>query len=78
MKLQMMPQCILWYGELIDTVFGKVGPTEPSLTKKTIGVVAGVVPWNFPLMTVWYGSSIIGCSVIKPAEDTPLTLELLK
>ena len=41
-----------WYGELIDKVFGKVGPTEPSLTslivKEPIGIVAGVVPWNFP------------------------------
>ena len=45
-------------GELIDKVFGKVGPTEPSITslivKEPIGVVAGIVPWNFPLMmAVW-------------------------
>ena len=46
------PMHFQWYGELIDKVFGKVGPTEPSLTslivKEPIGVVAGVVPWNFP------------------------------
>jgi len=70
-----------WYGELIDKVFGKVGPTDPSITslivKEPIGVVAGVVPWNFPLMmAVWKAAPALaaGCSVIiKPAEDTPLT-----
>ena len=35
-----------WYGELIDKVFGKVGPTEPSITslivKEPIGVIAGI------------------------------------
>ena len=70
-----------WYGELIDKVFGKVVPTEPSITslivKEPIGVVAGVVPWNFPLMmAVWKAAPALaaGCSlIIKPAEDTPLT-----
>ena len=27
------PMHFQWYGELIDKVFGKVGPTEPSLNK---------------------------------------------
>jgi acyl-CoA reductase-like NAD-dependent aldehyde dehydrogenase len=75
------PMHFQWYGELIDKVFGKVGPTEPSLTsliiKEPIGVVAGVVPWNFPLMmAVWKMAPALaaGCSVIiKPAEDTSLT-----
>ena len=66
---------------MIDKVFGKVGPTEPSITslivKEPIGVVAGIVPWNFPLMmAVWKMAPALaaGCSVIiKPAEDTPLT-----
>jgi len=75
------PMHFQWYGELIDKVFGKVGATDPSITslviKEPIGVVAGVVPWNFPLMmAVWKAAPALaaGCSVIiKPAEDTPLT-----
>ena len=75
------PMHFQWYGELIDKVFGKVGPTDPSITslivKEPIGVVAGVVPWNFPLMmAVWKAAPALsaGCSlIIKPAEDTPLT-----
>ena len=75
------PMHFQWYGELIDKVFGKVGATDPSITslvvKEPIGVVAGVVPWNFPLMmAVWKVAPALaaGCSIIiKPAEDTPLT-----
>ena len=75
------PMHFQWYGELIDKVFGKVAPTDPSITslivKEPIGVVAGVVPWNFPLMmAVWKAAPALaaGCSlIIKPAEDTPLT-----
>jgi len=75
------PMHFQWYGELIDKVFGKVSSTDPSITsliiKEPIGVVAGVVPWNFPLMmAVWKAAPALaaGCSVIiKPAEDTPLT-----
>ena len=75
------PMHFQWYGELIDKVFGKIGSTDPSTTslivKEPIGVVAGIVPWNFPLMmAVWKMAPALaaGCSIIiKPAEDTPLT-----
>lgn len=46
--------------------------------KEPIGVVAGIVPWNFPLMIgMWKVMPALaaGCSiVIKPSETTPLTL----
>lgn len=46
--------------------------------KQPIGVVAGIVPWNFPLMIgMWKVMPALaaGCSiVIKPSEITPLTL----
>lgn len=46
--------------------------------KEPIGVVAGIVPWNFPLMIgMWKVMPALaaGCSiVIKPSEITPLTL----
>ncbi len=41
-------------------------------------MVAGIVPWNFPLMIgMWkvMPAPAAGCSiVIKPSETTPLTL----
>ncbi|WP_395490926.1 aldehyde dehydrogenase family protein [Cedecea davisae] len=46
--------------------------------KEPIGVVAGIVPWNFPLLIgMWKVMPALaaGCSiVVKPSETTPLTL----
>jgi phenylacetaldehyde dehydrogenase len=46
--------------------------------KEPVGVVAGIVPWNFPLLIgMWKVMPALaaGCSiVIKPSETTPLTL----
>ncbi|MDP0972049.1 aldehyde dehydrogenase family protein, partial [Klebsiella pneumoniae] len=45
--------------------------------KEPVGVVAGIVTWNFPLMIgMWkvMPSLAAGCSiVITPSETTPLT-----
>ena len=44
--------------------------------REPVGVVAGIVPWNFPLMiTTWkLMPAPCGCTVvIKPATETPLT-----
>jgi phenylacetaldehyde dehydrogenase len=46
-------------------------------TREPVGVVAAIVPWNFPLaMAAWkLGPALAtGCTVVlKPAEQTPLT-----
>ncbi|GBQ34032.1 aldehyde dehydrogenase family protein [Gluconacetobacter azotocaptans] len=46
--------------------------------KEPVGVVAGIVPWNFPLLIgVWkvLPALAAGCSVVaKPSETTPLTM----
>jgi phenylacetaldehyde dehydrogenase len=46
-------------------------------TRQPVGVVAQIVPWNFPLaMAAWkLGPALaVGCTVVlKPAEQTPLT-----
>ncbi len=72
---------IQWYAEAIDKVYDEIAPTVSSafglVTREPIGVVAAVVPWNFPLlMTCWKlgpalatGNSV----VLKPAEQSPLS-----
>ena len=73
--------CVAWYGEAIDKVYDEVAPTDASalalITREPLGVVAAVVPWNFPLlMASWkLGPALAtGNSVIlKPAEQSPLT-----
>jgi 1-pyrroline dehydrogenase len=48
------------------------------LRREPIGVVAGIAPWNYPLMmAVWKFSPALAAGnvqVLKPSEQTPLTL----
>ncbi|MGO9996141.1 MAG: aldehyde dehydrogenase family protein, partial [Acetobacteraceae bacterium] len=49
--------------------------------REPMGVVAQIIPWNFPLlMAAWKMAPALAtgnCVVIKPASDTPLSLALL-
>ena len=49
--------------------------------KEPMGVVAQIIPWNFPLlMAAWKMAPALACGncvVIKPASDTPLSLAIL-
>jgi 1-pyrroline dehydrogenase len=48
------------------------------LRREPIGIVAGIAPWNYPLMmAVWKFSPALAAGnvqVLKPSEQTPLTL----
>ena len=73
--------CIKWHAEAVDKIYGSTVPagddTAAMIVREPIGVVAAVLPWNFPLlMMAWkIGPALAaGCSVIvKPAEQTSLT-----
>ena len=70
-----------WYAESLDKVFDKVAPTGPQnlalVVREPVGVVAAVLPWNFPTATLSWkigpalaaGNSI----VVKPPEQAPLS-----
>jgi acyl-CoA reductase-like NAD-dependent aldehyde dehydrogenase len=74
-------ETIAYYGEAIDKVYDEIAPTESSsvvmIVREPLGVVAAVVPWNFPLMMASWklgpalatGNSV----VLKPAEQSSLT-----
>jgi 4-(gamma-glutamylamino)butanal dehydrogenase len=70
-----------WYAEIIDKLPGEVQPTGEGdlalVTREPLGVVAAVVPWNYPLETaVWKLAPALATGnsvVLKPAEDSPLT-----
>jgi gamma-glutamyl-gamma-aminobutyraldehyde dehydrogenase len=70
-----------WYAETADKVYGEVAPTAPGslalVGREPLGVVAAVVPWNYPLeMAVWKlaPALVTGNSVVlKPAEESPLS-----
>ena len=73
--------CIRWYGEAIDKVYGEVAPTADDslalITREPVGVVAAVVPWNYPLlMTSWKIAPALAAGnsvVLKPSEKSPLS-----
>lgn len=71
-----------YYAEAIDKIYGEVSNTSNDfiglIQKEPVGVVAAIVPWNFPLMIgAWkiapalaMGNSVI----IKPSEAASLSL----
>lgn len=74
-------QCFEWYAEAIDKIYDEIAPTSQDqlamVRREPIGVVAAVVPWNFPLdLASWKLAPALatGNSVIlKPAEQSPFT-----
>lgn len=70
-----------WYAEAIDKVYDEIAPTAPdvlaTITREPLGVVAAVVPWNYPLlMASWKVAPALAAGnsvVLKPAEQSPLT-----
>ncbi|PAU55073.1 aldehyde dehydrogenase [Pseudomonas indica] len=74
-------RAIRWSGEAIDKIYDEVAATPHNelglVTREPVGVVAAIVPWNFPLlMACWKlgpalatGNSV----VLKPSEKSPLT-----
>jgi betaine-aldehyde dehydrogenase len=74
--------CFEYYGGLATKILGFVNPVPDnavSLTlKEPIGVAGQIIPWNYPmLMAAWKLAPALaaGCTcVLKPAEQTPLTV----
>lgn len=72
---------VRWYAEAIDKGFDKIAPTNvnslATITREPLGVVAAIVPWNYPLeMAMWKVAPAlaVGNSVIlKPAEQSPFS-----
>ncbi len=74
-------RCIAWYAEAVDKVYDEVAPTPHDalalITREPIGVVAAIVPWNFPLiMAAWKIGPALAAGnsfILKPSEKSPLT-----
>lgn len=74
-------RCIDWYGEAIDKINDELTPAGPDsigmITREPVGVVAAIVPWNFPLlMAAWKIAPALAAGnsvVLKPSEKSPLT-----
>ncbi len=74
-------ECLAWYAEAADKLYGQLAPPQDDamalIVREPAGVVACVLPWNFPLMMLAWkvgpalaaGNSVI----VKPARQTSLT-----
>ncbi|WP_449276958.1 aldehyde dehydrogenase family protein [Leucobacter sp. GX24907] len=70
-----------WYAEAIDKVFGKVSTTGEGnlglIVTEPVGVVAAVVPWNFPLpvLTMKLAPALAAGNavIVKPPEQASLS-----
>ncbi|PYI65053.1 aldehyde dehydrogenase PuuC [Arthrobacter livingstonensis] len=71
-----------WYAEAIDKLSGEL-PAVPRgatamVTREALGVVAAIVPWNFPLeIAMWKLAPALAAGnsvVLKPAEQTSLSI----
>lgn len=71
-----------YYAELADKIYGEIAPTADTVLglvhREPVGVVAAIVPWNFPLMIgAWKLAPALAAGnsvVLKPAETASLAL----
>ena len=74
-------ECFQYYAGWADKIHGETVPVKGNFLTYTlrepVGVVAAIVPWNFPLLlTSWKVAPALACGntvIIKPASQTPLT-----
>ncbi len=74
--------CFEYYGGLATKVLGHINPVPDNALslslREPVGVAGQIIPWNYPLlMAAWKLAPALaaGCTcVLKPAEQTPLTV----
>ena len=74
-------ECFQYYAGWADKIHGETVPVKGNYLTYTlrepVGVVAAIVPWNFPiLLTAWKVAPALACGntvIVKPASQTPLT-----
>jgi len=72
---------IKWHAEAVDKLYDQTAPTGDNavamIVREPIGVVAAILPWNFPLlMLAWKIAPALAAGnsvIVKPAEQTSLT-----
>jgi acyl-CoA reductase-like NAD-dependent aldehyde dehydrogenase len=80
-ELPAAAECFQYYAGWADKIHGETIPVKGNYLTYTlrepVGVVAAIVPWNFPLLlTSWKVAPALACGntvIIKPASQTPLT-----
>ena len=74
-------ECFQYFAGWADKVHGETVPVKGNhfvyTLREPVGVVAAIVPWNFPLLlAAWKVAPALACGnvvLLKPASQTPLT-----
>jgi acyl-CoA reductase-like NAD-dependent aldehyde dehydrogenase len=75
-------ECLQYFAGWADKIHGETIPVQGGsylayTLREPVGVVAAIVPWNFPLLlAVWKIAPALACGnavIVKPASQTPLT-----
>ena len=72
--------CLEWHAETADKIYDQLAPAGDDavamIVREPIGVVACVLPWNFPmLMMAWKAGPALAAGnsvIVKPAEQTSM------
>ncbi len=74
-------ECLAWYAEAADKLYDQVSPATDDavglIVREPVGVVACVLPWNFPLLMLgWKAGPALAAGnsvIIKPASETSMS-----
>jgi aldehyde dehydrogenase (NAD+) len=80
-EIPMVSEVFQYYAGWADKIHGETVPVKGQqfvyTLREPVGVVAAIVPWNFPLLlATWKVAPALACGntvVLKPASQTPLT-----
>src|SRR6188472_1846157 len=80
-EIPMAAECLQYFAGWADKVQGDTIPVKGNALvytlREPVGVVAAIVPWNFPLLlAAWKIAPALACGntvIVKPASQTPLT-----
>ena len=80
-EIPMAAECLQYFAGWADKIHGETVPVKGNglvyTLREPLGVVAAIVPWNFPLLlAMWKVAPALAAGntvVLKPASQTPLT-----
>ena len=80
-EMDLVIRTFRYYAGWVDKYYGETNPGDGSMftytLREPVGVCAGIIPWNYPLIMAAYkvapALAFGNAMILKPAEQTPLT-----
>ncbi|HVF11660.1 MAG TPA: aldehyde dehydrogenase family protein [Actinomycetota bacterium] len=80
-EMDLVASTFRYFAGWVDKYYGETNQTDGSMfvysLREAVGVTAGIIPWNYPLIMLGYkvapALAFGNTMILKPAEQTPLT-----